>query len=419
VSFIQNLYAPLRLGRPTIPLSIAGTATARTFDSGFEGGANALAGTSADLYADQAPMAPSAMGAPAPAPSMRKSAEAPAKPGRTQSLSTSTVETTEARAAGDQFEFTVKKPVTLERRRSAMLPLVAGAIAAEKVSIWSADSGSKHPMLGVRLSNSLGMKLPAGPITVFDGGAYAGDALVEFFPEKDRRLIVYGEDLSVTGDDNRASTQETVGVTVSKGVMIFSRRVTWTRTYSLRNAAANPRKILIEHPITGGAELTAPSAFDERTDSVYRFMLSLPAAGAAAGEAKLDVKERAPAQERVQLSGLSLDSFLYYSSSSEIPQQIRDALKKAIDLRKKTDDAKKSLSDLSARRTEVGNDQGRIRQNLSAVGRDSTQGQQYLKRLMDTEAELDSLDTKISDAKKASLDAQSVYDNYLSNLSLG
>jgi hypothetical protein len=38
---------------------------------------------------------------------------------------------------------------------------------------------------------------------------------------------------------------------------------------------------------------------------------------------------------------------------------------------------------------------------------------------MDTEAELDSLDAKISDAKKASLDAQSVYDNYLSNLSLG
>jgi hypothetical protein len=52
------------------------------------------------------------------------------------------------------------------------------------------------------------------------------------------------------------------------------------------------------------------------------------------------------------------------------------------------------------------------------VGKDSTQGQQYLKRLMDSEAELDALATKIADARKASQDAQAAYDAYIGGLSL-
>lgn len=406
VSFIQNLYAPLRLERPVLPLAIAGTGTARTYGSGFDESMDYLA-------AEEAAPASRAM-APAAAPSMAKKAEAPYPSGGAPALSASAMDTAAARPAGDQFEFSMKKPVSLESRHSAMLPLVSGAMTAEKLSVWTAGSGSPNPMLGVRLVNSLGMKLPAGPITVFDGGAYAGDALIEFLAEKDRRIIVYGEDLSVAVSDSRGSSQETTGVTISKGVLVFSRRTTYARTYEARNSAAMARKLLIEHPITSGAELVAPAAFDERTDAFYRFLLSVP----AGGQAKLEVKERSPSQERITLSGVSMDSLLYYSSSSEIPAKVRDALAKAVALRKKADDAKKLVADLGSRRTELAGDQARIRQNLDAVGKDGAQGQQYLKRLMDSEAELDSLAAKIAEARKASQDAQAAYDAYIGNLTL-
>lgn len=414
VSFIQNLYAPLHLARPVLPLSIAGIAEARTFDSGF-GGAEAAPAAAQDFLSPPS----AAMAAPAPlapsAPLARKSAEPSFAPQRAPSLASSNLETTVARAAGDQFEFTVKKPVTLERRRSAMLPLLSGAMEAQKVSIWSPDSGSKNPMLGVRLTNSLGMKLPAGPITVFDGGSYAGDALIEFLPERDKRLVVYGQDLSVTAAATAANTQETVGVTVAKGVLILSRRITYTRNYDFRNASATPRRILVEHPITQGSELAAPAGYEEKTASVYRFGLAL----AAGGQASLEVRERSPTQERVSLLGLGADAFLSYVSSSEIPAPIKDALRKAIDLRKKLDDARRLLSDLGARQGEIAGDQARIRQNLDAVGRTSTQGQQYLKRLMDSETELDGLSARAADAKKALQDAQAAYEGYISGLNLG
>jgi hypothetical protein len=414
VSFIQDLYAPLYLDRPTLPLAIAGIAQARSLESGFAGGADQE--KSSELEAESAPapapkMAGAAMGMAAPS----VPAPAPAPPPAAMLGPGSSLATTQAGKAGDQFQFTVKGLVSLERGRSAMLPLVSGEIEAERVSVFSpGDSDEGHPMLGARLSNSTGIRLPAGPIVVFDGGVYAGDALLDFFPEKDSRLIVFGEDLSVSTDVSATSFQETVGVTVSKGVMSLSRRVTYAKTYAFKNGSADAKKLVVEHPITYGAELFDPKAADEKTESVYRFTVALP----AAGQASLTVKERSPRRDTVVLGSLSQDDFLAYSSSQEIPQAVRDALKKAIDLRKKLDDAQRGLADFKARKDALVSDQSRYRQNLDSVGKDSTQGQQYLKRLMDAETAIDQASAKIDDAQKAAQEAKSAYDSYLAGLSL-
>ena len=74
---------------------------------------------------------------------------------------------------GELYSFYVQHPVTLQRRRSAMLPIVNQQVAAEKISIYNQSVHAKHPLNGVYLTNNTGMKLMAGPITVFDGGAYA------------------------------------------------------------------------------------------------------------------------------------------------------------------------------------------------------------------------------------------------------
>jgi hypothetical protein len=147
---------------------------------------------------------------------------------------------------------------------------------------------------------------------------------------------------------------------------------------------------------------------------LYRFILALP----AGGQSRLTVKERLPAQARIVLSSLGTDPLVSWSSSTELPARFREALRTAIELRRKAEDARRLVADLQSRRTELVNEQNRIRQNLAAVGRDSTQGQQYLKRLMDSEAELDALAARNEEARVASQAAQSAYENYLGNLSL-
>ena len=67
---------------------------------------------------------------------------------------------------------------------------------------------------------------------------------------------------------------------------------------------------------------------------------------------------------------------------------------------------------------EVLADQERYRNNLESVGRDTSQGQQYTKRIMDAEAAIDQTAAKINDAQKAVQDAQAMYEGYLVNLNL-
>jgi len=326
------------------------------------------------------------------------------------------METASGRAAGDQFEFTLKNPVTLERRQSAMLPLVEGSVKAEKTLVFSgsrASSGvSSHPWISAELANTSGMKLPAGPITVYDGGTYAGDALIEFFPENEKRLISYGEDLSVLGNVSPVSSRYITGVSISGGVMTISRRQSYDKIYTIRNSSGEEKKIIIEHPITGGAELADPKTAEDKTGTLYRFNRSL----AAQGTLSFTVKEETPLSERITLAQLRPETFLSYSTNQEIPANVRAVLTNAIELKKKADDAGEAQKDLESRRTQLISEQDRVRRNLEAAGNQSPQGQEYLRRLSALDSDIDTLNSRINTALQETQRAKKVYDDFVASI---
>jgi hypothetical protein len=405
VSFVQNLYPPYYFNRPVLPLAIAGAAQAAVYDSGF-----GLADEQAETFPASAPapaMAKSAMMA-----ERSDSAGFAGAPARPETLNSGTVETAKGSASGDFFQFVAAKPVTIARQQSAMLPLVDSTIEGQKVSVFSV--GEKHPKLCVWLTNSSGMKLPAGPVTVFDGGNYAGDALVEFFPEGEKRILAFGEDLAVTALEKNATTASTASVTASKGVLTLTKKYAYTKTYQFRNADSKFRDIVIEHPVMDGAALVAPSAYTERTDSVYRFPLSLP----ANGEATLDVREEKPVRTTVALLNTDISTLVFYSTSSDMPASVRAALEKAVGLRKRVDDANVSVSTLVEKKNDLVQDQERIRSNLEAAGRDTQQGKDYLKKLVQADTAIEKASDDIAAAKKTLADASAQYKSYLAGLDL-
>jgi hypothetical protein len=98
---------------------------------------------------------------------------------------------------GEQFQYSIAHPVTLASRRSAMIPIVDQNIQAEKLSIFTAGEDNQHPMLASRLTNTTELRLAGGPITVFDAGAYAGDARIEYFRPGERRLVSFAQDVDL------------------------------------------------------------------------------------------------------------------------------------------------------------------------------------------------------------------------------
>ncbi len=82
-------------------------------------------------------------------------------------------------AVGELFRYQIDTPVALKRQQSAMLPIVNESVKAEKISLYNPTVQAAHPMNAAYLANTTSLHLMQGPITLFDGGEYAGDARIE------------------------------------------------------------------------------------------------------------------------------------------------------------------------------------------------------------------------------------------------
>src|SRR5262249_37297830 len=101
---------------------------------------------------------------------------------------------------GDFFQYALDRPVSLARQKSALLPIGGKDVEARRVSIYNERTQARFPLLGLRFKNTSGLHLMQGPITVFEGSRYAGDARVLDLQPGEERLISYAVDLGMEVD---------------------------------------------------------------------------------------------------------------------------------------------------------------------------------------------------------------------------
>ncbi|MCC7409781.1 MAG: hypothetical protein IT442_17075, partial [Phycisphaeraceae bacterium] len=211
ISFVQDLFTPLYLQRPLVRPENYAFLQPRLYDEGIAAGMPA------------APPSPMVMSKARrlEARSGQNMAADKAASGGAMELEASVTPayvgldaTMQAAAAADRvgeyFQFTIKEPVSIPRRRSAMLAILNQPVEAERISIYNASVLPKHPLAGAKLVNSTGLSLPAGPVTVFDGGAYAGDARIDDTTMGQERLLSFAVDTDVTVDPSVKTTQRVV-----------------------------------------------------------------------------------------------------------------------------------------------------------------------------------------------------------------
>jgi len=399
-SFTQKLYQPYYVEREDIPLAIAGSAAARVYDAILEEAAPEMMRRSSSMAAMSMSMASvGAVGAsPQPMGSMLE---------RSAQVTAAT-----QKAAGEQFAFTFTEPVTINRHQSAMLPLNQGAFTARKMSILSGQSLSQgqqaSPALGVQVTNDTGTGLPAGPITVFDDGLYAGDALLEYLPDGANRLISYGDDLAVRAALKSSTTNNVVSVRLARGVLQATVSVLMRTEYMLSNDSAKARRILVEHPRVGAEELVQPAKADELTASLYHFETMVDPGQTATFIVEV---KRMGKEEYAVIDGPR--SVLVHYSSRGLPEKMRATLEHAADLKERQYQIDAELASLQATEERVIADQARVRENLSAVGASTRSGAGYQARLDELEDRLVELSTQMEALRQASDEAAAELSDYI------
>jgi hypothetical protein len=312
---------------------------------------------------------------------------------------------------GELFRYEIEKPVTLERQRSAMLPIVGGEIEAERVAIYNERVLARHPLSGLRLKNTTEFHLMQGPVTVYDQqGGYSGDARIEDMAPGTERLLSYAVDLDVeVAPRAEGRPEEIVSVRLVKGTLIAARKLARAKVFEVKNSGKDAAKVLVEHPLEAGWKLVKPESPAETTRDRYRF-----AVVAEPGKtATLEVAEELPVEESHAITNLDDDRILFYSRANASSPAVRESLAEV--LRRKRD-LEQVARDRQVREQEIATidqEQTRIRGNMAAIDRGSDLFNQYVKKFTEQERRIETLRSEIAALLKQEQEARQGLDDYL------
>ncbi|UTC67152.1 MULTISPECIES: DUF4139 domain-containing protein [unclassified Treponema] len=398
IGFKQNLYEPYYTHRETIPILAGQAASPETFESAYD--------DSADYKARKAPM------------EMQKYAY------ESLDLSMTDVEedayfenqTVAKSIAGEMFAFTPVKPVNLPRQKSTMIPLSLTSLPAQKYSVFSAIpyGAEVHPKLCINIENNSGIKFPAGPITVFESGEYVGDAVLNFLPENEKRLIAFGDDMDVRGSKTESIDNKLQSIKIVKGVLHRKYKSSKNAVYTIRNAASKERSIIVEHPISSGFNLADEKKLLEKTANKYRFNIKVK----ASSQEKLSIEEERSFEEVLQINTMDNNAIIGIYSNSELPEKIKKTFKSILDEKVKVDKAQIALTDLQGEQKILNGEQDRVRKNIQAVGAETQQGKLFLDKLILIEEKLEDLKVKIEQAEKQYSKIKTDFVNYVEKINL-
>ena len=264
-------------------------------------------------------------------------------------------------AFDDFFEYSLAQPVTIHKNESAMVPILQQDLPAEHVTLWT--STEAHPLRAVWLENKSKLTLDSGSFSIFESGEFAGEGLLDPIHPGEKRLLSYAVDQAIkVRRGGFADTRTLHHIAMHQGVLVETTGEVSENTYTVTNAADEPRTVIVEHPRKANAELDSEPRPEETTATAYRFRVAVKPHESV----DLHVGEKANLSERIVLSALQFQSD-YIISLSKYAPNLEDKLKPLIDAETALNDLERRIADLQQKEKTLSDDEARDRENLTAL----------------------------------------------------
>ncbi|MBK6749208.1 MAG: hypothetical protein IPG67_04170 [Acidobacteria bacterium] len=294
---------------------------------------------------------------------------------------------------GDLFQYNIEQPVTVERNRSALIPIVQTKMEGERVSVYNQAVRPDRPFSGVLLKNGTNLTLEAGSMTVIDGNAYAGEALMERLKPKEQRLISFALDLGThVKVRNEGDSEPARLIKAVDGVLQVHYFRTDQRTYEITNQTGRAKVMYIEYPIRDGWQLSDDSPKpDYSTQKYYRFRVEL----GPLEDKKLKISVRQPLMESYQLAQLNRVDLQTFFTKGYINDETRARLEKIIDIRSQLAQIEARLNGFENEVEKIEDDQKRLRENIEALSKTpeaKTLIARYIAKANDQETRLEEME---------------------------
>jgi hypothetical protein len=296
-------------------------------------------------------------------------------------------------AFDDFFQYALTQPVTIHKNESAMVPILQQELPAEHMTIWSEKQPT--PLRAVLLENKSKLTLDSGSFSIFEGGEFAGEGLLDPIHPGEKRLLSYAADQAVRVKVVDSDSKRTLHhLKITKGVIVETHMDVVSETYSATNSAEVDRVVLIEHPRrNNGWTLDDGLKAAETSPNLYRLRLPV----AAHSTEKLEVRERGPEDTNVWLNSASDQTRYLLDLVKRVPDAL-DELKPVIDAQTSLADVGRRIDESKKAEQTASADEARDRDNLTAL-----KGNDAAKRFVD---ELNRAEDQLQTARKQTADLE-------------
>ncbi len=424
ISFKMDVYSPLYVARPELLPPVHKSARPPLYEEGYSG----------DTLLKEPPAAVAKRRRSVPEPKGEMAFEMESRAdenlgyggGPEQSFSSGVSAAAAGAEEGEYFAYTIDSPVSLKKRSSALVPIVQQAVEAEAISVYGTQGtasslaggqpGNQRTLKSLKMTNTTGLHLMGGPVTLFEKGMYAGDARFDDIVPESSRLISYAEDLETQVIQEHTSLPEQVmDLSIKNGVFSYTQKQRRSVSYRLINRGTDEARLMVQHPKHNGWNLVQPKTAEEETSSFYRFIRNVKS-----GEEKkiLEVVEEYPQKRSIGISNLEHDRISFYLENVQMSAELQSALTRIQNLQLEIDKLQQESNNIQSKIDAIYRTQERIRSNMEQLDRDSRLYTQYVSRLTDQEEELEALQTRTSQLKERISSTRNELNSFMNTLDI-
>lgn len=293
----------------------------------------------------------------------------------------------EGREAPTVFVYRSAEPLNLSAHRSALVPFLQKPVDAS-ILTWFDKFRPATGRFALRFANSTRSTLPAGPLSVFADGGFAGELILHRLTPGQRQFATIGDDLDVELEiRDRTSTREPKRLVFANGSL--QEHYLRTRTFKavFRNRAGRTRHITVRVDARRNARIDGAQSVDfdkERAAPLARFTVP---ANTEEDIRAVRIVEGLVAFTRVE--GLTAERMQALGTSESIVASERKVVADAAPLSAQLATRRRELADITKDIKTTEKDLKRLRGYLQAAAERSSGGDNPLiARVLATEDKL-------------------------------
>jgi hypothetical protein len=306
---------------------------------------------------------------------------------------------------GAPVEYAIADPLSLPRFKTAIVTMFTDSLESQAISIYNGQLMERHPMQGLKISNSSKQSLSEGPVAISVDDQLVGQAVLPDLNPGEYRILSYAIDLGVLVDEDFDAQNVTpVSKAIRTGNYISKNRHRDTTTFAVANSSASAKVVWVTVPKRDNWKLIPPAKPIETTPSYYRFEVKVPAKSTE----KLTVVQEMDQESVIALAKLEDKTLDEEANAAATPPAVKAALAK-IKLAKTTLlESDKTLKAEATAMELINTEQTRLRANMDKVPMASEVYKRYLKKFDEQETELETRQAKVKEltAKKQGLEKE-------------